>query len=324
MAKRDPLYLDADGTTNLPTYNGLELRGAMNAFQPGVIGAGDFKVTAGSGLTVDSAAGRAVVLPTAGAVVFPGLYYAVDDATENSATFERTGGGTGIPANASTNPRLDAVVVHVFDHSLDGSGRRAWVREYVPGVAASGAALGGTLPTLPSNSLLIAEVLVPGSNPTTIPSANIRDRRPWAKGYYRAVTRNQNASGGADYTSTAGSPTAIDATNLTQRVECSGSPIRMTLKASVHTSGASGSIDIFAGIDGITLAGEGRRFDTYSTAGANASLQLSWDWQPSAGSHLIGPYWSVLAGGTATLLAQATYPVEMVIEEIPRPVSNNN
>lgn len=321
MAKRDPLYLDADATTHLPSYNGLEMRGALNAFQPGVVGAGDFKVTAGAGLTLDSAAGRGVVLPTAGAVVFPGLYYAVDDASENSATFERTGGGTGIPANPSTNPRLDAVVIHVYDHALDGSGRRAWVREYVPGVAASGAALGGTLPSLPSSSLLLAEVLVPANNPTTIPSANIRDRRPWAKGAHTLITRRANAAGGSDYTTTSTGFVDIDAANLARRVECSGVTVKLRVAGRWQNSGTSKMV-MRMNMDGTAIDGEVGPAKVPPAANTSESFDFTYEATPSAGSHVFSPAW-LMFGGTGTILASGAFPFQFSVEEVGRQNSDN-
>jgi hypothetical protein len=320
MAKRDAFLIDADPTTNLPSYSGLEVRGILNSFQPGVIGSGDFKVTAGAGLTVDSAAGRATVQASAGGVTFGGLYYCVDDASENSATFERTGGGTGIPANASTNPRLDAVVLHVFDHSLDSSGRRAWVREYVPGTATGGAALGGTLPSLPTNSLLTAEVLVPANNPATIPSGNIRDRRPWARGALRAITR----TGGA-YSTTSTTPVPIDATNLSPRIECSGGPIRFSLSGLAAVSANPGLGFLAMNMDGGPINGVtdlGRPQEAFASGVAGG---FSWTYvaTPTAGSHGFAPTFYAASGQTVTLAASAAQPLTFVVDELVRVNADN-
>jgi hypothetical protein len=313
VSKRDSLWIDADPATNLPAYSGLELRGALNCFQPGVIGAGDFKVTTGAGLTVDSAAGRAAIGASAGGVIFPGLYYAVDDAAENSATFERTGGGTGIPANASTNPRLDAVVLHQYDHSLDSSGRRVWVREYVPGTPVGGAALGGTLPSLPTSSLLIAEVLVPANNPATIPSANVRDRRPWAKGAYRRIMRSAG-----NYTTSSTSLAYIDSTNLAPRLELSGAPCRVSLRG---VSSASASHWFYLLANGNYIDGASDGYPRRNTS--SEITTISWEFVPTPGSQTIAPAWNINTG-TATLLALTTSPLVLVVEEIARPNADNS
>lgn len=316
MAKRDALFINA-GSGSLPSYDANELRQMLDLFQAGVIGAGDFKVTAGSGLALSSAAGRALVTPSgSGVPTFPGRYAISDDAAEGSATWENG----PIPANPGANPRLDAVVLHVFDAGFSGS-RREWVREYVPGVAASGAALGGTLPTLPDSSLLLAEVLIPANatTATAIPAGNIRDRRRWARGAYDLVSRTSNAGGTNDYTTSSTSLVAIDSTNLNRRIECSGAPLRVHLRSSAYASAgqhmASGLM-----LDGVVVdAGPPFYLDQYDTA---TVFSTSWDIVPAAGSHLIAPAWRV-SGGTGRLHARADSKLQLVIEEIVRQNSSN-
>lgn len=316
MARRDPVWVDADPTTHLPSYSALELRGLLNGFQAGVVGAGDFKVTAGSGLSVDSAAGRATVAPTG---VFPGLYYCADDAAQNSAAFE----SGPIPANATSNPRLDAVVVHVFDHGLDGSGRREWVRQYVPGVAAPGAALGGTLPTLPSSSLPIAEVLVPAGNPTSIPSANIRDRRGWAKGAYRPIARSQNAAGSPHYGISVTANALIDPTNLYPRVECSGAPMRLRIAGGTNAiTGVAVALFLVPWVDGVAVDGFSDGFMHQFPDVNVRSFSFVREFVPTPGSHRVG--WAARVNtGSVQLIASATMALDMSVEEIVKPNAEN-
>lgn len=319
--KRDAVFIDADPTTGLPAMSALELRGLLNCFQAGVLGATELKVTAGTGLSVDSGAGRGLVFASGSGVSFPGLYYCVDDASENSAAFD----GGGIPSNVTTTPRLDAVVVRVYDDGAgDGSGRREWVRQYVPGTPAVGAALGGTLPTLPASSLLIAEVLVPGNNPSSIPSTNIRDRRPWARGAFRAITRNANAAGGNDYTTTSLSPALVDGTNLNPRLELSGSPVTVEFSALVVHSVANGRLVIYPMLDGAVWPGTPSFYQriTLANSAEGASFVRTLP-APSAGSHTVGLAFAAVEAGTVTLRAQATNQVSFTVREEPRQNANN-
>lgn len=320
MARRDPLFVGASG--GAPSYDSTELRGMLDLFQAGVIGAGDFKVTPGSGLSVSSAAGRALVFPTWAGLVFPGRYLCADDAAQASASFD----GGGIPVNSNANPRLDAVVLRVYDHEFDNSGRREWVRQYVPGVAASGAALGGTLPALPTSSLLIAEVLVPANatSGTAIPSANIRDRRPWARGAFNRVLRSSNAGGGDDYVTASATMALIDATNLQPRIECSGNPLRVTLTGRVVPDGVpSFTASLAVRLDGSPVDGTGTNEGNFgSFAEGAAPTAFSWVFVPSAGSHRIGVAWAVSAQGR--LYARSTIPLQLVVEELVRQNATND
>lgn len=286
MAKRDPVFMDADPAAGVPSMSAQELRGILYGFQAGVFAGTEFKVTAGAGLSVDSAAGRAFVFPSAGGVTFPGLYYCVDDATENSAAFE----GGPVPANASTNPRLDAVVLQVFDASLDGGSRREWVRSYVPGVAAPGVVLGGTLPTLPPSSLLLAEVLVPANNPTSIPSANIRDRRLWARGARWSAAL-------ATRTTTSTVYGGIDTVNAQPRIELSGKPVTFRLDGVLAKTSTNAYV-VFDLLDnGVDVTGDVTTL--MRTDVSYLGNLLTWTWTPSPGSHVLLPRWRVTSGGAS-------------------------
>lgn len=331
MAKRDPLFVDASG--GAPTYSGLELRAMLEPFQAGIlppaasVNPTDFKVTAGAGLTLDSAPGTAVIQANQGGVYRPGKYLVTDDAAENSAGWERQGGGIGIPANGSANPRLDAVVLQQYDATLgDGSARRDWVRKYVPGVAAGGAALGGALPALPNNSELIAEVLVPGNNPATIPAANIRDRRKRARGFTHTIVRTTNVGGTSNY-SLAGTATLVDATNLNRRFECGGGVVRMRVlgQGNHNMTAFPQYVYLALWVDGARPADSAETIlntAQQATAGVDFGVSSQLTSQPVAGSHLFGPA-ARFGGGNATLYASPTTPLRITFEEEIRPLGDN-
>src|SRR4051794_33055749 len=118
MSERDVLFLDTDPTSGLPVYSGDEYRFALQLGQEGVFAPTDLLVQSGGGLTVEVGLGRGLVdsgTPTGQSGFRYGIF---NDATVNSAAFE----AGGIPANASVNPRLDAVIARVWDHTQDGSG----------------------------------------------------------------------------------------------------------------------------------------------------------------------------------------------------------
>lgn len=157
-----------------------------------------------------------------------------------------------------------------------------------------------------------------------------RDRRPWARGAYSRISRQANAAGGNDYTYALTTPAAIDATNLAMRVECSGLPLRIMMRAVVvMTTGHD--VRVLPYIDGAApegmtgVAGAANSAWTQSiTSGAYVALVMSYDYIPPApGSRLIVPYWSVTGGTTVTLYADATSPAHFIIEELVRPNANN-
>src|SRR5699024_7243910 len=85
----------------------------------------------------------------------------------------------------------------------------------------------------------------------------------------------------------------VDATNLNPRIECSGAPMRATLRG-VVTAGGSPSYRFGFGlfIDGATLSGSQVEYDEDRALGANThELNLAWHFVPAAGSHRIGPAW---------------------------------
>lgn len=313
MSERDLLYVDADPVTSLPSYSGDELRMAFQGYQAGVFGSINLKVTPGvAGLTVDVDAGRGIVFSQfAGAQA--GFYYGIyNDAVVNSANFE----AGGIPANASANPRLDAVVARVWDHTYDGTGQRKWRIVYVTGSPSAGAALGGTLPSLPISSLLLAEVLVPGSNPTSIPAGNIRDRRPWARGAFSAITRT-----GGDLTRTSATPILLDSTFLYPRYECSGNVIRVAIDCNWFPAIADKSMGMDLFIDGV---GQGDARFSRGSAIAGTRFVGTWLVTPSPGTHQIGPaLWSLDGVTQVTVKSTVSEPLFMTVEEIVRPSTSN-
>lgn len=304
--------------------SGADLRHGWDGLQAGVLGAGDFKVTAGAGLSVDVAAGVCFVLGSA--TPDQGLYRCRTDEAINSDDFELG----GIPPNGSTNPRLDQVVARAYDAAHDGGTLRKWRLEYLEGTATSGATLDNRTghANLQPSTLLLADVLTPGSNPATIPGANIRDRRPWARGAFARIARSANAAAGNDYSTTSGSFTDVDSTNLSPRVECSGAPLRLTFSGQCsYDTGRQGLLAIT--MDGGTYPSNGGAARAVVTpTGSQTAFHIEQSVIVSAGSHRFTPRFATDAidGTPFNLLARVGPPIVSLIftvEEILRSSAAN-
>lgn len=285
--------------------------------QEGVFGVTDFKVVpAGAGGNrVDVMAGMALVKGDSGLAALgltQGLYLQINDALiANAVTFDPGG----------AQPRLDQVVLEVNDSSDLGSAGELPRVYILKGAEVAGTTLdngytNGSAAALPNNTFRLADRLAPaGTN--TLNVLDLRDRRKRARG----ARAKCQGSGAGNYTTSSLTFVAIDATNLSMRVELSGAPIgvrwhnRQTnanVAQNVYrlTMDAAAFADDLAHI--IAIAGNG--FSQDETAIGT----------PAAGSHLFGVQWSVSVG-TATLInSSATDSPQLVLEEDVRPYATNN
>jgi hypothetical protein len=131
---------------------------------PGVRGTGELAVSqraAGANMSVDVAAGRAVVPIT-------------DSPNQGSALVRSTAlnnlAVAGAPAAGTS--RIDLVIARVYDASLIGGSVNGWQLEVVTGTAASSP----VAPTLPPSSIELARLGV-ASGQASVQTANITDRR---------------------------------------------------------------------------------------------------------------------------------------------------
>jgi hypothetical protein len=293
-------------------YSAKAMRAALmdRGVQNGVVGASDLLVSqraAGANMSVDVAAGSAWVIGQTSAR--QGIYHIYNDAAMNIA----------IAANASGNPRLDQVVLHVYD-SVDGAAAQdATQLEVIQGTPTAGATLANRSGTasLPATSLLIGDVLV-ANGAASIANAVIRDRRPWARGILHRSWRNSG-----DYAVTNTGMALLDGTFFQPRYECSGVPLRVTISAAAsHSLTGGASVDMQLRVDGAQTDGEDMAINFWSSA-VLQPFSHSWTFTPTAGSHLIAPYVAT-SGGTATIYASASRSFGMLVEELVRPNINNN
>jgi hypothetical protein len=134
---------------------------------PGIVRPGDLLVApraAGANMSVDVAAGRAVVTGTD--APDQGKYLARSLAPANLVVAAAPGAGTS---------RIDLVVLHVYDAALVGGTDNLAALEVVAGTAAATP----VAPALPPSSLLLAQLTIPAAL-AAIVAGNIADRRPGA------------------------------------------------------------------------------------------------------------------------------------------------
>lgn len=286
--------------------------------QAGVWDATDYKVVQralGATMSVDVGAGFALV--PANQSGNNGLYHVENDAMVN----------VPISAAHATLPRVDQVVLTVNDSVHGGASTDTPVLTTLDGTPTSGATIdnrNGAVATLPAGTLRIADVFV-GNAVTSITTANIRDRRPWARGAYRRIARSANAAGTNDYTIATGAALVLlDATNLQPRIECSGAPLRASFRGRISLSAISTVLGSMA-VDGVPVdssTAQGIYSGGTPTAGAEPPGHWSWDFTPAAGSHLIGPMMRSTAAG-ALVFCRSDMACQFVVEEIVRPNADN-
>jgi hypothetical protein len=323
------MALTADRVTNVPVpFRQLRMKDAEGALQEGVVGAGDLKVSqraAGANPSVDVAVGACWVQIDTG--TRNGLVHVYNDAVANVA----------INPSDATNPRVDQIGVQYNDTSIPaGTGGNTPTLRYLPGTtptagaqvsnpAAAGYRAGAA--ATPSDWMRLADFLVPAGTNSPVTTANIVDRRPWARGYYRRLLDN-----GGDYTGLVSTSfTAVSTTRLRQRVECAGGIVRVTFRCRLDIGSTAGnSMSLVPLVDGaiptadVGTTGDVGFFGIQAGTGFADGRTWSYDLTLAAGSHLIDVAYKV-AGSTPTLTirASAAEIFQFVVEEIVRQSSDN-
>jgi hypothetical protein len=287
------------------------------ALQEGAIGAGSYDVSAGSNLTCSIAASTGEGAVVQGDSITPqGLYYV---APHTAAIVE-----THTAAHA-TLPRIDQIVLEVLDASHDGGASNTARVRIVDGVATSGATLDNRngAAALPATAMRLADVLIPAAAVTML-AANVRDRRTMARGAYRLLLRNANAAAGNDYITSSVVAVVVDSTNLAPRIECSGVPIRMNLVGQTGSSVSGDTVAISMRMDSVAINGGAIGNIGVISSGFGYDTNKTWPFVPTAGSHVLAPWYYRAAGtGNATLYARAAIPLVFEVKETVRPNADN-
>jgi hypothetical protein len=276
--------------------------------QEGVIGAGDLKVAqraAGANMSVDVAVGDAWVQYDTGSR--NGLSHVWSDAIANVA----------FNASDATNPRVDQIGVQLNDTSVGaGTGGNTPTLRYLPGTATAGATLANRTgaAAAPNDWMRLADVLVPATS-TSVTTANIVDRRPWARG----AKLNMAGTGLGDVPGI--STSVVQVAGITdQRLECSGTLLEVTFdgNCSHGTAGQSAIPLIF--VDGAEVA---RKLVVSASAAADVPFTVVYSATPAAGSHLFGVR-MVASAASAVLRNTATNLPRVLVTEVVRPNANNS
>ena len=147
----------------------------------GILEPGSFRVTAnGTNMVITTDPGRSVVRGDTDPTPQGQGLYLVDNPDSSTVTL----------ASDPGNPRITQIVLQVRDSDQDGGVNNDVIMTAIVGTPTAGATLDNRngVAALPSSCLLLADVLV-GAGATSIPAANVRDRRSYAcKGIVPAIT----------------------------------------------------------------------------------------------------------------------------------------
>ena len=163
-----------DGVTG---YDAIDVRRAVTiGLAEGTIGGG-YLVTQralGANMSVDIAASTDSALVQGDAVTAQGLYHV---ARHNTFINE------AITSNSSGNPRVDLVVLEIFDNLHDGSSSNVARTRVIAGTATSGATLANLTgaASVPNSAIPLAYVLV-ANGAASISNSVILDARPKRRG----------------------------------------------------------------------------------------------------------------------------------------------
>lgn len=295
--------------TNKPVPFQRHRYATATEMQEGVVDAGDYKVAQNSGganMSVDVAIGKAWLQIDSGAR--NGLAFAFSDAQEDPA----------IAASNATNPRIDQVVLQYNDTSIPaGVGGDIPTVRVIAGVPTAGATLDNRsgAAALPNDCVRLADILVPAASVTVV-TANIRDRRPWARGAYRRI-----AVVAGDYTVNNTAYAAdLDATNLKPRVECSGAPLRLKMEGMTFNAATGDRVALKFREDGVNDVLPDASLPR-STA-FNQTCTYLVDHLPAAGSHTY-PVWAFSSAVGGVVRANAVLPFQITVEEVIRQNADN-
>jgi len=282
------LVADFNSSVNVP-FQRMRQQQLDGALQEGVVGATDLKVVqrgAGANQSVDVGAGFAWVQIDTG--TRNGMGHVTNDATANVT----------VTASDATNPRIDQIILRWNDTSIPTGSGNVPTLAVLTGTATSGATLDNRTgaAALPNDCLRLADILVPATS-TSVTTANIRDRRPWARGAFfsqsTTVTGTVFGTGGTD--------TGV----LNVRIECSGAPLEVTGVGQAGSGTANALAGLMIYMDG-AASGVAGFIPTPGGSGAYYAVPLYGTISPAAGSHVFTLRGQVASGATQGNLSAAT------------------
>lgn len=278
--------------------------------QAGVWDVNDYKAVqraAGANMSVDIGAGFALIQATSGGNA--GFYHIQNDATVNVL----------VTSAHATLPRIDQAYILINDTTSGGDATDTPQLLVAPGTATAGATLDNRTgaAALPTDSLRLADILVPAASSSVV-TANIRDRRPWARGVQFIDRQNS----GVAYSTASTSTAALESARYGKRLEISTGWIEATLSfGNISSTGANQSIAFDLYMDSAAVQ---RRFFTTTTASTAYGGVVNWLLPLAAGSHVMDLQWQNAVAGTTSLLRAAFTDLTFELREILPPVLSVN
>jgi hypothetical protein len=280
------LIVEQGGIGSTPGYDAIDVRRLARAGpQEGVIDAGAWVVsqTTPVSLGINVAANVGVAVIQGDSILAQGMYVVSPHTAVVNLTFN---------AADPSNPRIDQIILHVYDNANDGSGLNKASLEVLSGTPFAGATLDNRngAAALPATALRLADVRI-GAGATTIANTSIRDRRRWTYGACWQGTRS------TDIVRSANNWTEVDPNNLIARLECTGAPLLFNFSANGDGGGGgAGNSDLLVSAweDG-PAAGlasppgqliDVQKFGTVASGSANRPCNFTMVHVPTAGSHL--------------------------------------
>lgn len=301
----------ASGNLKAAGVSGRELSNPLHemlgyGLQEGVVDGGHYRVTPGSGLNLNVAAGVALIRDDTGQVAVGQLM---------PATY--AGATVTIGTAHGANPRIDQIIATLT--SYDGV-----AVSVLAGTATAGATLDNRTgaASLPNDAIRLADVLVPATfTGPFVQNTHLRDRRPWARGFYNRLVKN---GAGTDYSTTSSAFTVVDAVNLAIRFELAQEhAVKIGFLGSVAHSVLSGMPTFGFRIDGdyptfgSNLDASNYSFIGHTQVAGNYILgQLENTLSLAAGSHLMELAFARETAGTAFLGGQIGHRIILTVEEI--------
>jgi len=301
-----------------PGYDAIDLRRmSMVGQQEGVHDSGGWNVTqhTPAAMQVDIAGTVGLATVQGDTITAQGFYVVAP----HSAT-----ASLDIATAHATLPRIDQVLLHVYDNQVDGLGSNRAAMEILTGTATSGATLDNRngAASLPATAIRLADVLVPGGAGTIV-NSNIRDRRRWANG---AVFFNILTSG--DVSTSSNTFQNVGGSALQFRVEISpNTALEILFTAQADPGSSSTALNTTLLVDGSGID-SGAFYGNVPGTSANfvpAGFAITTVNGIASGSRLLAPGYRSGTGGTSvTLHANVNRPASFFFREHPLPGAGAN
>lgn len=248
LTKHDGSTIDA-GNVRGPAGVAGPIGAGAQSMQQGVIGVGDAGLSVTTAAQVSIGSGQIYVMSAGGVLT------AIVKTLPTSIS--------AIPAAA--NNRLDQIVIDAATGTIS---RLAGTSDLAGNTLANRAGAA----TIPAGSMLLHDILVTSGG---VLVGNVRDRRPWARGYLKNVAI-------AAQTRNSLSPTNQLIVGTRCRAECTGNPIEFILSGLGAVNATWTALRLF--VDGAQVGPD--QYISNNGSAQNNGPMFEWMYSPASGSHL--------------------------------------